>query len=230
MRPEEPTEAKYDRLKRQLQESILNQYPNPERKGCPDQTILRDLADQLSDEGVPDDKDWHHLTHCSECYREFLDFRLESKRAAKQRRALIKGFGSSAVLAIVIAVVLISKHRGAERASYFPDIQVAYNRMTVDIPAITRSEATPTNSPIAFERKPEEVTVDLPVGSKAGPYEFRLMKGNQSVVSAHANGEIHGGTTAFTVRIDLSKVASGNYSMSIRQVPWDWSYFPVIVR
>ncbi|HEY3940709.1 MAG TPA: hypothetical protein VGL97_25000 [Bryobacteraceae bacterium] len=95
---------------------------------------------------------------------------------------------------------------------------------------MTRSDDARGSTPITLEREPEELTVNLPVGSKAGPYEFGLLKGDQAIVSAHADAELHNGTTAFIVRIDLSKVASGEYSMSVRRVPWDWSHFPVVVR
>ena len=95
---------------------------------------------------------------------------------------------------------------------------------------MARSDDARGSSPILFGREPEELTVNLPVGSKAGTYEFGLLKGDKAIISAHADAEIHNGTTAFIVRIDLSKVASGEYSMNVRRVPWDWSHFPVVVR
>ena len=52
MPPEESPEAKYDRLKRQLQDSILSQNPNPGRIGCPGYAALRRLATRPSEEGV----------------------------------------------------------------------------------------------------------------------------------------------------------------------------------
>lgn len=230
MRPEESPEAKYDRLKRQLQDSILSQYPNPERKGCPGDAVLHGLAARPSDEGVEDEANWHHATHCSECYREYLDFRLKFKREAKKRSALTRWGGAAAVLAFALGLFFANRQQRAVVPERPQNAEVAYNKMTIDIPAMTRSDAARASSPIAFERRPEEVTVNLPVGSKAGPYEFRFLKADQAVVSARADAEIHNGTTAFTVKIDLSKVALGNYSMSVRQVPWDWNYFPVVVR
>jgi hypothetical protein len=95
---------------------------------------------------------------------------------------------------------------------------------------MTRTDDARGSSPITFEREPEELTVNLPVGSKAGTYEFGLLKGDRAIVSTHADAQIHNGTTAFIVRIDLSKVAPGEYSMNVRRVPWDWSHFPVVVR
>jgi hypothetical protein len=230
MHPEESPEAKYDRLKRKLQDSILSQYPNPERKGCPGSAVLQSVATRYSDESVEGDENWHHVTHCSECYREFLDFRLKHKGRAK-RRSLLIGWGiAAAVLALAGGLFFVRQQRNSVRSERPPNAEVAYQKRTIDIPSMTRSDDARGSSPITLEREPEELTVNLPVGSKAGTYEFGLLKGDQAIVSAHADAEIHNGTTAFIIRIDLSKVASGKYSMNVRRVPWDWSHFPVVVR
>lgn len=233
MPPDESPEVKYDRLKRRLQESILSQYPNPERQGCPGGAVLHKLGAGPTDESIETDPIWHHVTHCSECYREFLDFRLEFKRARKKRRQLIKwAVPVSAIVALAFGLFFMAFY--TSHKPKYPvrpqDVEIAYDRLTIDIPTMTRSESARASSPITFERRPEELTVNLPVGSKAGPYEFRLLRDDQPFVSTKADAAIRNGTTAFTVKIDFSKLASGSYSMSVRQAPWDWNYFPVLVR
>jgi hypothetical protein len=230
MLPEESPQAKYDRLKRQLQDSILSEYPNPERKGCPGDAVIRSLAERASDESVENDVNWHHITHCSECYREFLDLRLQLKSQAKRRARLIGWGAALAVLALAASVFFAYERRNVHIPERPQNAEVAWDKTTIDIPTMTRSETARDHSPILLKRKPEELTVNLPVGSKAGPYEVRLLKGDEVIVSAGAAATIHNGTTAFTVTIDLSQVASGSYSMSVRQAPWDWSYVPVIVK
>lgn len=230
MPPEESPEAKYDRLKRQLQQSILSQYPNPERKGCPGNEALRALAAQPSDEDIQDNTNWHHVTHCSECYREVLEIRGRIKNHARRRIQLVRSAVAAAVLAIAVGMFLISRSHNVPSPARPQNAEIAYNKMTMDIPAMTRSEDGRSSSPIIFERKPEELTVNLPVGSKAGSYEFRILKNDLPVVSTRADAALQNGTTAFTVKINLSRVTPGNYSMSVRQVPWDWTYFPVVVR
>jgi hypothetical protein len=32
------------------------------------------------------------------------------------------------------------------------------------------------------------------------------------------------------VRVDLSELKPGRYEMDVRQVGWDWTYFPVVLR
>lgn len=233
MPAEESPEAKYDRLKRKLQDSILSQYPNPERKGCPGSAALEGVASRFSDESVESDPNWEHITHCSECYSEFLDFRRKFKGEAKKRSyALRLGIGAALVVAVLAGLFLASRNRGSLGPERPQNAEVAYNnKITIDIPTMQRSdEAQRASSPIVLDPKPDELTVNLPVGSKAGRYELQLLKDNKPVISAHADAAIRNGTTAFTVRIDLSKIATGSYSMSVRQVPWDGNYFPVVVR
>ena len=230
MRPEESPEAKFDRLKRKLQDSILSQYPNPERKGCPGTAVLQGLARKYSDERVEGDENWHHVTHCSECYREFLDIRRKYKADTRKRRVLTRWVVAAAILVIAVGLFFVGQQRrtvGPERPK---NAEMAYRKRTIDIPSMTRSDVARGNAPITFSREPEELTFNLPVGSKAGTYEFRLLKDDQTIVSVQANAATHDGTMGFTVRINLSKVASGDYSMRVRRVPWDWTYFPVVVE
>lgn len=229
MPPEESPQARYDRLKRQLQDSILNEYPNPERKGCPGDSIIRSLAERASDEDIETDRNWHHLTHCSECYREFLNLRLRMKNDAKRRNLLVR-LGAAAVMLLAIGFFLWYRHRNGPPSERPQNAGLAYSKVTIDIPAMTRSETARANSPITLLRKPTELTVNFPVGSKAGEYEFRLLKDNQQIFAARAAAAILNGITSFSVKVDLSAVPSGSYSMSVRQPPWDWTYVPVIVQ
>jgi hypothetical protein len=229
MSPEESPQTKYDRLKRQLQDSILSDYPNPERKGCPGDAALQSLAERASDENVENDANWHHLTHCSECYREFLNLRFKVKTKAETRRHLVQ-WVAALVLVLAIGLFFWSKHATGPIPEGHQNTDLAYSKVTIDIPAMTRSETGRPSPPIVLQRKPTELTVNCPVGSKAGEYEFQLLKQNQQILSAHAGAAILNGTTAFTIRIDFSRIPAGSYSMSVRQPPWDWSYVPVVVQ
>jgi hypothetical protein len=83
----ETPEQKYDRLRIAVQEAILRDYPNPERKDCPDNALVREVAwrDELTKDAV-----WQHITHCSPCYAEFLKFK-EEWRQARVGRANARG-------------------------------------------------------------------------------------------------------------------------------------------
>lgn len=75
----EPPEEKYRRLQSDIQRGILLGYPTPERRGCLDDAIVRELAknpDSITDEDEVDKQGaWYHITHCSPCYANFLELR-----------------------------------------------------------------------------------------------------------------------------------------------------------
>ena len=50
------------------------------------------------------------------------------------------------------------------------------------------------------------------------------------MISKTAEATIVDGTTAFTVKLDLSKFDPGNYYIDVRQVGFDWTYYPVSIR
>ena len=65
-----------------LARGLSREFPNPQRGGCPDSTILKGIAFRKL--RLADVEQWKdHLGTCSPCYRDFTAFR---KEAASQRR------------------------------------------------------------------------------------------------------------------------------------------------
>jgi hypothetical protein len=77
----ETPREKYERLQKTIQEAILKDYPNPDRLGCPESPMIREVAFR---EELTKDEVWEHITHCSPCYGEFLKFK-EEWREGKRR-------------------------------------------------------------------------------------------------------------------------------------------------
>src|SRR6185312_8594326 len=134
----------------------------------------------------------------------------------------------------IAAVVVLAAIFGWTRSSFGParpqNAEIAYVKKTVDIPSFTRSADGGEPKPIMLDRQPLELTVQLPVGSKAGQYELQLKKTDATVLSASAEAQLVNGTTAFTVKVNLSGFSEGDYSINVRQVPFDWNYYPVMLR
>src|SRR5262249_54435687 len=97
---------------------------------------------------------------------------------------------------------------------------------------MTRSDQSKDETkPIVLGREPEELTIRLPIGSKAGKYEIQLLKSaDQPMLSVSGDARIENGVTALTTRVDLSKYEPGKYFIGVRQVPWDWTYYPVVLQ
>src|SRR5579863_8916308 len=96
----ETPEEKYNRIAAAVQQTILNNFPNPNRVGCPGNARVREVAARRS---IVEDDDWQHITHCSECYREFLDAKEEIRRRSRRARTL--GLIGGAALLILIGAV-----------------------------------------------------------------------------------------------------------------------------
>ena len=226
-RPDESPEDKYDRLKKLLQDSILRDYPNPARKGCPGGAVLRELAERPFEQPIDDDPHWHHVTHCSECYREFLGF-IEAFRGRVRRTRVVWGVAVAAV--VLVAAVLAGLRPGFWFSKRPQNAELAWVDDTIVVPSETRSGNAGEQKPIFLRRLPLRLTVQLPIGSKAGTYELQLKMDDRTVLSTGGIAEIRNGITAFVARADVSKLDRGSYSMIIRQVPNDWNLYPVVLQ
>ncbi len=231
MAPDESPKAKYERLQRRFQEEILSNYPNPERNGCPGDAALRSLAARPMTEPVEADPAWQHVTHCSECYRQFLGFQSAIGRQRRIRSESIRW--GVAVAALVLALAVLYVKRGFIFQSKRPqNAELAYVPRTIDIESMTRSPSGGgEKKPFYLNRDREALTIQLPVGSRAGQYEFQLRDGaDQVILVKTATAMINHGVTAFRVKADLTRVQPGQYKMEVRQVPYDWQYYPIVIR
>jgi hypothetical protein len=230
-RPELP-KAQFNRLKSQLQDSILSDYPNPERKGCPREAVLKELAASRLDDSLEGDPRWHHVTHCSECYRDFLGLRAEFRRKTSARLAKI-GVGAATTAALIVAGAFLAIRESAPPKRP-QNAELVYQRLIVDLQgrAMTRSEdAKEDTKPIVLQREPEALTIRLPFGSREGAYEVQIAKSaNHPLSSATGDAKVEDGTTALTAKMDLSGLAAGNYFICLRRLPWDWTCYPVVIR
>lgn len=234
MPPEESPHARYERLKKQLQASILEEYPNPERKGCPGDAVLKELASRPLDDNLDRDSNWHHVTHCSECYREFLGFRSEVKGRQNIRWARAT-WAVAAGLFVVGAVAFFLAHRAQSPGLGSPRIIArVFRPRLVDLEgrAMTRSDESKKEiKPILLGREPEELTIRLPFGSKAGTYEVQLLKSaDHPLLSFTGEATIQNGVTALTAKVDLSPYEPGRYFIGLRRLPWDWTYYPAVIQ
>jgi hypothetical protein len=228
----ESPDSQFDRIKRQLQDTILKDYPNPERKGCPGDPVLRGLAARPLDDSLEQDPRWRHITHCSECYREFLGFRAELKQGVKARG--VKIGMAAAVAAVLIAAGAFVAVRESTRPRHPENAELVFRQRLVDLQgrAVTRSEeGKEETKPIVLQREPEALTIRLPFGSREGAYEVQIAKSaDQPLLSAGGEAKVENGMTALTAKMDLSKFETGNYFICLRRLPWDWTCYPVVIR
>lgn len=222
----ETPEQKYNRIAAAVQQTILNNFPNPNRVGCPGDARVRAVAARNA---IVEDDDWQHVTHCSECYREFLTAKEELRRSG--RRAKTLGLIGGTVLLSLVAT--FAGYRYSGRVMGGRETAATYVPATLNLHDI--SEVRGSEQPVQREiptlsRRALELTVTLPFASEAGAYQFELTDAAGHIIRrGAADAVIQNGDTVFATRLDLSGVTAGDYRFGWRRESFDWVSTPVRV-
>ena len=230
MQRDESFDTQFERVKRQLQDAILSEYPNPDRMGCPGNAVLKELAIGPSEGNFEQDPRWQHLVHCSECYREFLAFRAGVRADRKARRARSQVMLGAALLVTVVGLSLGVRELRQANRPHNPEL--AFRARVVYLEGVSRSaEGSGDTKPLVFDREPEELTIRLPLTSPEGTYAIQIERSpDKPLISATGQAKMENDATAFTVKIDLSKLEPGGYVLCVRRVPLQPVCHPVVVH
>jgi len=223
MRDQAPAKREEMRLIKAYQRVVLGGgFPNRERAGCPGNEILRAMAFRKL--GVDQVNDWiEHLGTCSPCFCEYTEFR---RQVVWRRRA---GYLS------IAAAVIFSLSLGWWMWRSRPQVVItAHNHIVADIrsPLVLRGDQGPGKGPLVFPRGFDDVTFYFPEGSRAGTYEVAILRQEfgEPLTRTSGTATIENDMTKMDVTLDLSRIAPGYYSVGIRPLGTDWSYYPVIVK
>ncbi len=234
--PDSPQE-RYERIQEILQEAILRDYPNPERRGCPGSDVLRQMAQRTR---PVRDAHWEHVTHCSPCYREFLDFRAQVlERQLRARRARRLAVAASLVLIVVglSSYLLLTNRGGSSVAKRQQPPATQPNLVSAVLNLESQSEVRGAEKQPAGElqrlpRKPLALSIYLPFGSEPGEYEVRLLireNDTQPIATFKGTAQIENGLTVLRLTMDLSSVPPGPHVLATRRGDAKWRYFRFIV-
>lgn len=187
---------------------LTSAFPNPDRVGCPDRSLLERIASHklpLTDIGA-----WlKHLSACSECFRDVSEL-----RRTRQARQTLMWVVATAAAAIIFATALIlwgklGMHVGEQAIL---DLRNASVNRGVESGGNQHSEQVPTLS-----RSSKNVEIYLP-HSGEGAYELRIIDEAGTVfASASATGKSSDSSTKLQIKIDLSRAAPGLYSLLVKQ-------------
>jgi hypothetical protein len=237
--PESPEQISNE-IQDLLQQAVLNDYPNPERKGCVGEQVVREIAARQ----MPvQDAAWEHITHCSPCYREFLGFRAEladaRTRLVRRNRIVL----ATALAAAGIAGILIwtrGFHGGQKPPVVVRQIQTPdTNAMVAKVdlqpfsPARSEGNAAAQSAQVAatLDRQVVQLELSLPIGSDDGTYEVRIMDGQlHSLMSRSASAALTDHVTTLSVTLDLSTLAPGSYVLGLKGPESGWRTYPIAVR
>jgi hypothetical protein len=208
-------------------------FPNPERTGCPDKSVLRAIAAHtIRAEHLMDSIE--HVGFCSPCYTEFSAFRRQVVIRERIRFAAI-----AACIAVVLSIGLwhwLGRHHaisGGGEATRRERV-VTYQAYRVDLrnrAALRGQTPTPGEHPIELPRRPLALSIYLPLGSEAGGYEFQIARerGKPSL-SADGAAALHEGIATLNVNVNIESLPAGSYWAGIRRAGLSWRYYPVIIK
>jgi len=209
------------RLLEILRQGLAEEFPNPERIGCPGSGLLKGIAQGR----VPlaEAEPWlDHLGACSPCFQEFTEFR---RQAASQRRRIQAWVAVAAVLVFAVAGWLWVRNR--------PSLE-ATNTAVLDLRehSVARGQdpSETVQAPLEIPRTAKYLILDLPIGSKEGPYDVGLLtEGGDQVLRATGTARLHDRITGLRVDINFSRVPPGAYFLGVRQPGVEWTRYPIRV-
>ena len=181
-----------------FEEAFLNEYPNPDRIGCPGDEILRGLASRKLPINHPARM---HIGQCSPCWREFRSFQAEIKRTKRWRL-----IGGIAALALILLLGPSLYWFEGQRKS---DPIIALDLRSIDPTRGNDQQHLRVHLPPRVFR----LVVTLPFGLSGGVYELQL-RDSKDFVAAKVRGAatIADGDTRLKVdRMDLSNISKGDY-------------------
>jgi hypothetical protein len=195
-----------------------------------------------------------HVSHCSPCYREFLDFRNRVLTLESRSRR-------NATLAVAVAIALIvaagsiyfflrqtpgttgTAKDAAPQKSSVP--QVSQGQRAGEAPAVAavlnlESESITRSLPAGtpnlggeIQRIPRarlSLSIYLPVGSEAGEYEVQLLRNPTDQISlstSSGTAQIENGLTILRITPDFSPDEAGAYVLAIRRGTGSWRYYRI---
>lgn len=218
-----------------MEQAALNDFPNPERIGCPGSEFLRRLALNRSSVS-PNDERIGHLSRCSPCFQEFTALRSEPAEGIHQNP-------TSKVAAIVVLLLAIGAGVYFERADIEAEATRIYTRVTGTYVAasldlskqstLRGANAPDANASIVLPTLPRQrldLTITLPFASEPGEYDLAVSRISDSpIVAASGQARIDHGNTILSVRIDLSSLPRGRYDVALRRAQSTWAHYPVSI-
>ena len=91
-----------------------------------------------------------------------------------------------------------------------------------------QSQSETGQAPLEIPRTAKHLILDLPIGSKEGPYDVGLLtEAGDQILGATGTAQLHDHITDLRVDIDLSDVRAGAYSLGVRQPSLEWTRYPI---
>jgi hypothetical protein len=220
LKQQEEFNAEEKRILNLLGRGLSQEFPNPQRVGCPDSAVLKGIA--LHKVPLAEADRWlDHFSSCSPCFQEFTQFR---KQAVGRRRTQV-WLAAAAVLVFAVAGWLWVGTR--------PSLQTSAT-VVLDLRerSVARGENSAETKHLALEipRTAKHLVMDLPIGSKEGSYDLALLnEAGDEVLRATGAATLENQIVILRADIDIGNVSPGVYFLGVRQLGLEWNRYPTRV-
>jgi hypothetical protein len=202
-----------------LSRGLSQDFPNPQRVGCPDSAMLKGIA--LHKVPLADADPWlDHFSSCSPCFQEFTQFR---KQALDQRRQTQMWLAAAAMVLLAVAGWFWLRSR--------PQVQTA-TVVVLDLRgrSTVRGENLPKTSrpPLDVPRNAKTLSLELPIGSNEGAYDVVLLDpSGAELFRTSATAKLEDHIVVLRAAVDLGGISPGSYFLGLRQQGTERMRFPV---
>ena len=200
-----------------LAQSLSQEFPNPERIGCPDPAVLRGIAFRKL-RLAEADRWLQHLSTCSPCFQQFKEFRKEAERQRRRRRWTAAG-GTAILLLAVAGWVWLQTQKAATEVLDLRQLAA------VNLQNPTAHE----QQTLVFYRWARHLTIDLPAGSKPGVEEEVAIfsETDAEIFDTMASVRMERDAVYVEVDIDMSSFQPGQYFLGVREPGLTWTEYRV---
>jgi hypothetical protein len=204
-----------------LRQGLATEFPNPERIGCPGNALLKGIAQGKV--SLIEAEPWlDHLGSCSPCFQEFKEFRRQS---AMQRRSVLTWVATAAVLLVAVGGWLLVRGRHSVETTDTAVLDLRERSV-----ARGQRQSETGHAPLEISRTAKHLILDLPIGSKEGPYDVGLLtEAGDEILRSTGIAQLHDHVIGLRVDVDLTSIQPGIYSLGVRQPGLEWAQYPIRV-
>ena len=207
-------------LFRQMEQYVLDHYPNPTRKDCLSSETLRLIVNEPESLDLQDPK-YQHIMECAECLREVIGFREARQtqlltqptgRLKRAHRLSVLTLGATAA-ACLLGGVAIGTHIRRDSSPSVRDVRSE----VLDLSRDTTARGVENSRPVLLMKDVNQLVVELPPLSSPGRYQVTLRHDDGDVlVSADGTASANDGNVELRVSWNLAALPSGTYRLGLK--------------
>lgn len=231
------SEREEKRILAALGRSLLRDFPNPDRIGCPGGEVLKRIA--THEMNLSEAEKWlDHLTSCSPCYRDFSQLQIAYR--SRRTRTLVAIAATIVMVGCIVGWALFLRQKAplvlkpAEPPAPRQEEPLVTQTAVLDLRDRSPQrgpEPRLAMPPLEMARNVPHLEIYLPLGSDEGLYDVRVTTTQgEPLLVATGRARLKQGLTSMGVDVTPSRIQSGKYILKIRKRGSGWSSFPLVVR